>query len=110
MAGANITNTSDSNFQADVEKSDVPVLVDFWATWCGPCKAIAPHLETLAKEYEGRLKVVKVDVDHNRGTAMRFGVTGIPTLIVFKGGAQVGKHVGAAPLAGLKKLVEPHLG
>lgn len=103
-------NVTDASFNADVENSELPVLVDFWATWCGPCKAIAPNLETLSKEYEGRLKVVKIDVDHNRAAAQRFGVTSIPTLIVFKDGKVMTKHVGAAPLSGMKKLVEPHLG
>ncbi len=109
MANANVHTTSDATFASDVLQSDLPVLVDFWATWCGPCKAIAPHIDAIAGELNGKLKVAKLDIDHNRQTAMQFGITGIPTLLVFKGGKVVGKQVGAVALPGLKKLVEPHL-
>ena len=109
MAGAHVINTTDANFASDVLNSEIPVLVDFWATWCGPCKAIAPHVDAIAGEHLGKLKVAKLDIDHNRQTAMQFGITGIPTLLVFKGGKVVGKQVGAVALPGLKKLVEPHL-
>ena len=85
-----ITNTTDANFSGDVLNSDVPVLVDFWATWCGHCKAIAPVLDKMAGDYEGRLSICKVDVDHNQAIAGQFGVRNIPTLLLFKGGEVVG--------------------
>jgi len=110
MAAKNVTDTTDATFETEVLGSDVPVLVDFWATWCGPCKAIAPHVESLANDTVGKLKVVKLDVQANMKTAQKFGVTNIPTLIVFKGGKPVNKQVGAVPsVAALRKLVDPHL-
>ena len=109
MAG-NVHDTTDATFDADVLKSDVPVLVDFWATWCAPCKAIAPIVESLATEKGAKLRVVKLDVQNNMKTATAFGVSNIPTLIVFKGGKVVAKQVGAqGGAAAIKKLVEPHL-
>lgn len=95
MASAKITNTSDGSFQRDVIDSSTPVLVDFWATWCGPCRAIAPHLDALADEFDGKLKIVKLDVDHNQNTATQFGVQSIPTLLIFKDGKLANKMVGA---------------
>ena len=86
MAGNGIVEVTDANFDQDVLKADQPVLVDFWATWCGPCRAIAPIVDELAKEYQGKIKVGKMDVDRNNATPMRYGVRGIPTLLVFKGG------------------------
>src|SRR5947199_1071776 len=85
MAGNGITEVTDSSFDQDVLKSETPVLVDFWAAWCGPCRAIAPIVDELATEYAGKLKVSKMDVDRNSATPMRYGVRGIPTLLVFKG-------------------------
>ncbi|OLD78567.1 MAG: thioredoxin [Ignavibacteria bacterium 13_1_40CM_2_61_4] len=99
----------DANFQSEVLSSDRPVLVDFWAIWCGPCKMIAPIVEELASEYEGKLKVAKMDVDANPRTSMQFGIRSIPTLIVFKGGQVVEQIVGAVPKRHLVEKVTPHL-
>lgn len=102
---AKITEVSDANFEAEVLKSSLPVLVDFWAPWCGPCKAIAPVVEELAAEYDGKLKVAKLNVDNNPGTASRYGVRGIPTLLILKGGAVKEQIVGAAPKAKLVQAI-----
>jgi thioredoxin 1 len=105
-----VNETTDATFNQDVLESAVPVLVDFWATWCAPCKAIAPIVEGLANEKGEKLKVVKLDVQANMKTAMAYGVTNIPTLIVFKGGKPVAKQVGASGGANaIKRLVEPHI-
>ena len=90
-----IVHVSDATFDAEVLKSDVPVLVDFWAEWCGPCKMIAPVLDEIATEYAGKLKICKVDVDANPDIPPKFGIRGIPTLIVFKGGNAEATKVGA---------------
>ena len=102
---ADVTQVSYASFDSEVLKSDLPVLIDFWAPWCGPCKAIAPVVEELAKEYAGRLKVVKMNVDDNPQTPSRYGVRGIPNLIVFKGGQVQDQIVGAVPKAQLVKAV-----
>lgn len=88
---------SSQNFEAEVVKSDLPVLVDFWASWCAPCRMIAPVVEELAKEYNGKLKVAKVDVDANQEIAMAFGIMSIPTLLIFNGGRVADQLVGAVP-------------
>ncbi len=88
---------TDTNFENEVIASDKPVLVDFWAEWCGPCKMIAPSVEEIAGEYEGKLKVGKVDVDVNQQVAMKYGIRGIPTLLIFKNGQVVDQIVGAVP-------------
>ena len=105
----NVHEISDSNFESEVINSEIPVLVDFWAPWCGPCKSIAPVLEELANEFNGRVKVVKVDVDINPESATNYNVRGIPNLVFFKGGKMVDQIVGAVPrdqlLNSLNKLV-----
>ena len=88
---------TDANFESEVIKSNIPVLIDFWATWCGPCKAIAPIVEDLAKEYDGKVKVGKVDVDDNQQTAIKYGIRSIPTLLIMKNGKVNDTIVGAVP-------------
>lgn len=105
----NMEDVSDATFESVVLKSDTPVLIDFWATWCAPCKAIAPTLEELAKDYDGKIKIVKMNVDDNPSTPGKYGVRGIPTLILFKGGEIVDQLVGAIPKAQIKELVEKGL-
>lgn len=100
---------TDGNFQHEVLESDIPVLVDFWAVWCGPCKMIAPVVEELAGEYDGKLKVGKLDVDNNPETSMKFGVRSIPTLMVFKKGQVVEQIIGAMPKRTLVAKLSPHL-
>ncbi|MCX7072533.1 MAG: thioredoxin TrxA [Gammaproteobacteria bacterium] len=105
----NISAVSDASFDADVLQSDLPVLVDFWAEWCGPCKMIAPVLEQLATETQGKLKIVKLNVDENPGTPPKFAIRGIPTLILFKNGKPAATQVGAVHKAALTAFVQPHL-
>ena len=100
---------TDSNFQQEVLNSEKPVLVDFWAVWCGPCKMIAPVVEELAKEYAGQLKVGKLDVDNNPEVSMKYGIRSIPTLMVFKEGKVVEQIVGAVPKRNLVEKVLPHI-
>ncbi|MGY8606836.1 thioredoxin TrxA [Gluconobacter cerinus] len=103
---ANTVAVTDSSFETDVLKSDGPVLVDFWAEWCGPCKMIAPALEEIGAEYQGRLKVAKVNIDSNPEAPTQYGVRSIPTLIVFKEGKPVAQQMGAMPKSQLKAWIE----
>ena len=97
---------TDQNFQADVIDSDAPVLVDFWAEWCVPCKMIAPAVEALASEYEGRVRIGKLNIDDNPSTPSKFGIRGIPTLMLFKGGEVAEQIVGVKPKADLKAAID----
>ena len=108
MSDAILTGT-DANFQAEVIKSDLPVLVDFWAPWCGPCLMIAPVVEELAEAHKGKLKVVKMNVDENGQTPQTYGIMAIPTMILFKGGELKEKLVGALPKAKLTEAIAKHI-
>jgi len=109
MAGK-VLNVSDKSFEMEVLKSDIPVLVDFWATWCAPCKAIAPIVEEMADTYDGKIKIAKMNVDENPSTPGKYGVRGIPTLILFKKGEVVDQVVGAVPKSQVKGLIEKAVG
>jgi len=109
MASANIKHVTDSNFEGEVLKSPTPVLVDFWAPWCGPCKAIAPILDELADDYAGKLKVVKVNVDENPNTPARYNVRGIPNLVIIKGGQVKDQIIGSVPKGHLVRAVDQAL-
>jgi thioredoxin len=100
---------TDANFDSEVLKADIPVLIDFWAVWCGPCKMVAPVVEEIASEYDGKLKVGKLDVDNNPEVSMKFGIRSIPTLMVFKGGKVVEQIIGAVPKRNLVDKVIPHI-
>lgn len=105
MASDAVLTLTDATFDRDVLQSDLPVLVDFWATWCAPCKAIGPLVDSIAADYAGKVKVGKVNVDDNPATLGRYGVRGIPTLILFKGGKVVDQVVGAVPKSQLDALI-----
>ena len=105
----NIVYLSDADFEADVLKSDIPVLVDYWAEWCGPCRMIAPILEEIAKDYAGRVKVAKLNIDENPGTPPKYGIRGIPTLMLFKDGAVAATKVGALSKSQLASFLDGQL-
>ncbi|HAY34631.1 MAG TPA: thioredoxin [Ignavibacteria bacterium] len=100
---------TDDNFDAEVLKSDIPVMVDFWAVWCGPCKMIAPVVEELAAEYEGKFKIGKLDVDNNQNVSMKYGIRSIPTLVIFKNGEIVDQIVGVIPKVKIAEKLNGHL-
>jgi thioredoxin 1 len=110
MASEHTLTFTDKDFDQDVLNSDVPVLVDFWAEWCGPCRMMSPTVDAVATEYAGKLKVGKLNVDDNGNSAMRYNVRGIPTLLLFKGGKIVEQRVGAIGKADLVKMISGHLG
>jgi thioredoxin 1 len=109
MAAGNAVHVTDGDFDQVVLKSDVPVMVDFWATWCGPCRMVAPIVEELAREYDGKVRVAKVDVDENPGVAARYGIRSIPSILFFRGGQVVAQSIGAVPRAELEKKLKESL-
>jgi thioredoxin 1 len=109
MAAQNTVTFTDSNFDQEVLTSEVPVLVDFWAEWCGPCRMMTPTVDAIATDYNGKLKVGKLNVDENNQTAMRFQVRGIPMLLLFKGGKVVDQRVGAMGKNEVQKMIDAHV-
>ena len=109
MSSDLIHHTSDAAFEGDVLQADKPVLVDYWAEWCGPCKMIAPILDEVSKDYDGRLKIAKMNVDENRDVPAKYGIRGIPTLMLFKGGQLAATKVGALSKAQLTAFIDSHL-
>jgi thioredoxin 1 len=109
MAGADVMNIGDGDFAKEVLQSEQPVLVDFWATWCAPCRAIAPAVEELATQYKGKVKVAKINIDDNQDTPQQYGIRSIPTLLVFKGGKVVEQIVGAVPKSKLEAALQKAL-
>ena len=110
MAGLGVLEVNDATFDQEVLKSEHPVLVDFWAVWCGPCKAIAPTVDAIAQKYAGQLKVAKVNVDYNTGTPSRYGIRGIPALLIFKGGKVADQIVGYVPQDVIEEKIQKVLG
>jgi thioredoxin 1 len=109
MAGQHTVTFTDGTWDTDVLKSDVPVLVDFWAEWCGPCRMMSPTIDAIAAEYSGKVKVGKLNVDENGQTAMRYGIRGIPSLLVFKGGQVVAQKVGAVGKSDVAAMLDANL-
>jgi thioredoxin 1 len=108
--GAKTFNVNEADFKAEVLDSETPVLVDFWAEWCGPCKMVAPIVDEIATEYDGKLRVAKMDADENQNVLMQYGIMGIPTLILFKGGEAVARVVGFKPKDNILRELKPHIG
>jgi thioredoxin 1 len=104
-----VTEVSDNNFEQDVLKSDQPVLVDFWAAWCAPCRMLAPTVEAVAEKYAGNARVVKLNVDENPAVSQRYGIKGIPTLILFKGGKEEERVVGATSKDAISRMIDKHM-
>jgi thioredoxin 1 len=109
MASEKLVEVTDVNFDTEILKSDLPVLVDFWAVWCAPCRAIAPHVDALAAQYDGKIRVGKCDIDANPQVPSKYDIRSIPTLLMFKGGQVVGQVVGAVPKARLEDLIKKAL-
>lgn len=109
MAASNVATFTDGNFDADVLKASTPVLVDFWAEWCGPCRALGPTIDALATDYAGKIKVGKLNVDENQQITVQFQVRGIPAVMLFKGGQMVDQVVGLADKAAFKQMIDKHL-
>jgi thioredoxin 1 len=109
MSSELITHTSDASFNADVLEAGTPVLVDYWAEWCGPCKMIAPILDEVSKDYDGKLRIAKMNVDENRDVPTKYGIRGIPTLMLFKDGQLAATKVGALSKAQLTAFIDSHL-
>jgi thioredoxin 1 len=109
MASPNVKEITDSNFETEVLQSELPTLVDFWAVWCGPCKQIAPMVDAVADDYQGKLKVAKMDVDRHQIVPQQYSIRSIPTLLLFKGGKVVGQFVGTMPRAKLEAEIKKHL-
>ena len=110
MASTTVLEVTDANFDQEVLKSDQPVLIDFWAVWCGPCKALSPIVDEVAQSYSGKVKVAKMNVDQNPGTPGRYGIRGIPTLLLFKGGQVKEQIVGYVPKETIEKAIDKHSG
>ena len=110
MASPDVVTLEDGTFEKEVLRSEIPVLVDFWAVWCGPCKAIAPAVEDLAREFKGKLKVGKLDIDHHQKVPQQYGIRSIPTLLVFKGGRVVDTIIGAVPKSKIADSVKKAMG
>jgi thioredoxin 1 len=107
--GSHTVELTEGNFESEVEKSSIPVLVDFWAAWCGPCRALAPTVDEIAKDYDGKVKVGKLDVDANSALSARFSIRGIPTLLLFKDGQVKEQLVGAVPKATIESALSKHI-
>jgi thioredoxin 1 len=105
MAGANVLEINDLNFETEVIKSPLPFLLDFSAVWCGPCKVLSPIVDKLASEYEGKVRVGKIDIDDSPGVPSKFGIRGVPTVVIFKDGKEAGRHVGVTSKETLLKLL-----